>query len=122
MLKAEITNALQEMCSCGISPYDLEDSEATCSADTTNTLIFTTTIVYSTESGNLTASMLIQMFQDNAMGTLVSIGNQTATVTRVCNATCIQQEEPIDKVTVVGACVGAVLLVIVLIIAPVIIW
>jgi len=121
MLEAGITNALQETCSCNISADDLEDSEATCSADT-NILIFTTTVVYSTESGNLTASTLIQMFQDSATGSSISIGNQTATVTRVCSVSCIQQEEPIDKSAIVGAVVGAVLLVTILIVTAVVIW
>lgn len=120
MLEAGIADAIQEMCSCNISPYDMEESQVTCSADS-NSLTFTTTVVYSTERGNLTALTLIQLFQDRATGTIISIANQTATVTRVCSPACIQEGKPgSDVAAIVGACVGSLLIAIV--IAAVIVW
>ena len=80
-----------------------------------------TTVVYSTESGNLTASTLIQMFQDSATGRLLSIGNQTATIINVCSPACMQQgESGLGIAAIIGMCVGSLLIVI--IIVTVIIW
>ena len=89
MLKTGIANAIQEMCSCNFSHSDLEGSEVTCLTNST-TLTFTTTVVYSTESGDTTASTLIRMFQDRAVSTspVIPIAHQTATIVSVCNPSC----------------------------------
>ena len=91
MLKTRIPDAIQEVCSCNFTSSDLEESEVTCSADDNTTLTFTTTVVYSTESGDMTASTLIRMFQDRAASTstVISVGSQTATIVSVCSPTCI---------------------------------
>ena len=96
MLKTSIANAIQEMCSCNFTSSDLEESEATCSADDNTTMTFTTTVVYSTESGNMTASTLIQMFQDRAASTstVISVSSQTATIVSVCTPFCTPEPQP----------------------------
>ena len=96
MLKKGITNTIQEICSCNFTSSDLEESELTCSADDNTTLTFTTTVVYSTESGDMTASTLIRMFQDRAASTstVISVGSQTATIVSVCSPTCTPELQP----------------------------
>ena len=96
MLKTGISNAIQDVCSCNFTHFDMEESEVTCSADDNTTMIFTTTVVYSTESGNTTASTLIQMFQDRAASTntVISVGGQTATIVSVCNLFCVPEPQP----------------------------
>ena len=91
-----ITNKIQEICSCNFTSSDLEESEVTCSADDNTTLTFTTTVVYSTESGDMTASTLIRMFQDRAASTstVISVGSQTATIVSVCSPTCTPELQP----------------------------
>ena len=68
----------------------------TCSADDNTTLTFTTTVVYSTESGDMTASTLIQMFQERAASTstVISVDSQTATIVSVCNPSCTPETQP----------------------------
>ena len=96
MLKTRITDAIQEVCSCNFTSSDLEESEVTCSADDNTTMTFTTTVVYSTESGDMTASTLIRMFQDRAASTstVISVGSQTATIVSVCSPYCIPEPQP----------------------------
>ena len=96
MLKIGIANTIREICSCNFTHSDLEESEVTCSADDNTTMTFTTTVVYSTESGNMTASTLIQMFQDRAASTstVISVGSQTATIVSVCNPSCTPETQP----------------------------
>ena len=79
------------MCFCSFTSFDLGQSEAICSADDNTTMTFTTTVVYSTESGDMTASTLIRMFQDRAASasTMISVGSQTATIVSVCSPYCI---------------------------------
>ena len=101
MLKTRITDAIQEVCSCNFTSSDLEESEVTCSAYDNTTMTFTTTVVYSTESGDMTASTLIRMFQDRAASTstVISVGSQTATIVSVCSPYCIPEPQPSPKST-----------------------
>ena len=96
MLKTGITNTIREMCSCNFTHSDLEESEVTCSADDNTTMAFIATVVYSTESGNMTASTLIQMFQERAgsTSTVISVGSQTATIVSVCSPSCTGDPQP----------------------------
>ena len=68
----------------------------TCSTDGNSTMTFTTTVVYSTESGDMTASTLIRMFQDRAASTstVIFAGSQTATIVSVCNPFCTPEAQP----------------------------
>ena len=96
MLKTSIANTIQEMCSCNFTHSDLEGSEVTCSADDNTTMTFTATVVYSTESGDITASTLIRMFQERAASTstVISVGSQTANIVSVCNPSCTPETQP----------------------------
>ena len=68
----------------------------TCSTDDNSTMTFTTMVVYSTESGDMTASTLIRMFQDRAASasTVISVGTQTATIVSVCSPSCTPEPQP----------------------------
>ena len=120
---------IQDLCSCDFTSSDLEESEATCSVDG-KSLTFTTAVVYSTDSGNLTASTLIQMFQNKvaSTGAVISLGNQNATVTSVCSPACTpepQNREPTSDAAAigVGAYLGGLLTGIIIIsVAAVTIW
>ena len=96
MLKKGITNTIQEMCSCNFTSSGLEESEVTCPADDNSTMTFTTTVVYSTESGDMTASTLIRMFQDRAASTsaVIPVGSHTATIVSVCSPSCAAETQP----------------------------
>ena len=113
----------------------------TCPADDNTTLTFTATVVYSTESGDITASTLIRMFQDRAASTstVISVGSQTATIVSVCNPSCTPEPQPSptptpelqevmeppasNAATLVGAFLGGLATgMIILTIAAVIIW
>ena len=96
MLKTGIADVIQEVCSCNFTSSDLEESEVTCSAYDNTTMTFTTTVVYSTESGDMTASTLIHMFQDRAASTstVISVGSQTATIATVCSPSCTPEPQP----------------------------
>ena len=130
MLKAGFADAVLESCSCNFTSSDLELSETTCSGDG-NTLTLTTTIVYSSESGNQTASTLIQVFQDRVASTTVvlSVGNQNVTVTSICSPACTPGEPQDRELTSneaaigVGAYMGGLLTgIIILTTAAVTIW
>ena len=140
-LKTSIANTIQEMCSCNFTSSDLEEFEMTCSTNDNTTMTFTTTVVYSTESGDMTASTLIRMFQDRAASTstVISVGSQTATIVSVCSPSCtaepqpsptstpklqVEEERPTsDVATLVGAYLGGLVTgMIILIIAAVTVW
>ena len=59
-------------------------------------MTFTTMVVYSTESGDMTASTLIHMFQARAASTstVISVGSQTATIVSVCTPSCTPEPQP----------------------------
>ena len=73
----------------------------TCSTNGNSTMTFTTTVVYSTESGDMTASTLIRMFQDRAASTstVISVGSQTATIVSVCTPSCTPEPQPSPTAT-----------------------
>ena len=132
VLKTKIGNTMQEMCSCNFTSSDLEESEVTCSADDKTTMTFSTTVVYSTESGNMTASTLIRMFQDRAASTstVISVGSQSATIVSVCSPSCTPETQPSptstptsNAATLVGTFLGGLVTgMIILIVAEFIIW
>ena len=49
---------VHDQCSCYFTSTDLEDPQLTCS-DGGNMVIFTTTVVYSSDTGDITASDMI---------------------------------------------------------------
>ena len=112
MLKTGVADAILESCSCNFTSSDLELFETTCSGDG-NTLTLTTTIVYSSESGNQIASTLIQMFQDRIASSNValSVGNRNVTVTNVCSPACTPKPQPASDGVAngVGAYLGGLL-------------
>jgi len=107
ILKTGVADAILESCSCNFTSSELELSDATCSGYG-NILTLTTSIAYSSESGNQTASTLIQMFQDRVAITTVvlSVGNQNVTVTSVCSPACTPEAEPQPASNSDGAAIG----------------
>ena len=83
------------MCFCNFTSFDPGESEATYSKNDNTTVTFTT-VAYSTESGDMTASTLIRMFQDGAASTstVIPVGSQTATIVSVCTPSCTTEPQP----------------------------
>jgi len=129
MLKTEVADAILELCSCNFTSSDVELSDATCSGDG-NILTLTTSIVYSSDCGNTTASTLIRMFQGRVASTTVvlSVGNQNVTVTSVCSPACIPEPKDGEPASdgaaiIVGAFLGGLLTgIIILTIAAITVW
>ena len=110
MLKTGVADAILELCSCNFTSSDVELSDATCSGDG-NILTLTTSIAYSSDSGNQTVSTLIRMFQERVASTnvVLSVGAQNVTVTSVCSPVCIPEAEPQPALDAAAIGVGAYL-------------
>ena len=57
-----MTNIVQDFCHCNITADNLQDSSLTCSQSGDST-VFTSSLVYSSDNGSITASMLVDMLQ-----------------------------------------------------------
>ena len=69
--------------------------------------IFTTTVAYSSNSGDVTATDMINILQSwatiNGAGAVVLIGGTTATVSQVCSPSC---DGPTDTSSLEGVTAG----------------
>ena len=90
-LGESISGVVHDQCSCNFTSSDLEDPQLTCSDDG-NMVIFTTTVVYSSDTGDITASDMIEAVKNwaaiNGVGASLEIGGATATVSQVCSPSC----------------------------------
>jgi len=90
-LGESISGVVHDLCSCNFTSANLEDPQLTCSDDG-NMIIFTTTVVYSSDTGDITASDMIDMVKSwaaiNGVGTSLEIGGDMATVSQVCSPSC----------------------------------
>jgi len=88
-LGESISGVVHDQCSCNFTSANLEDPQLTCSDDG-NVVIFTTTVVYSSDSGEITASDMIDVVKSWAAinGASLEIGGDTATVRQVCSPSC----------------------------------
>ena len=90
-LKESLSGVVHHQCSCNFTSVNLEDSQLTCSADGTSA-VFTTTVAYSSTSGDRTATDMINTLKFwaaiNGADALVQIGGTTATVHQVCTPSC----------------------------------
>ena len=96
LLRENIARVAQEQCLCSITSTSLEDSYLNCSGDGSR-VIFSTTVVYSTDSGDITASDIINLIKqwagmNNAVDGFVMIGGEAATVSQVCSPSCNETE------------------------------
>ena len=70
----------------------MEDSQLTCSEDDGSSATFTTTVVYSSDSGGVTATDMINTIQtwaaSNGAEASIEFGGVTATVSQVCSPSC----------------------------------
>ena len=113
LLTENIAGVAQEQCSCNITSTSLEDSYLNCSGDGRR-VIFTTTVVYSTDTGDITASDVINLIKqwadmNNARDASIMIGGEAAMVSQVCSPSCnetdleVTEEHPSYSSTVTVA-------------------
>ena len=100
-------------------------------------VIFTTTVVYSSDTGDITASDMIEAVSNwaaiNGVGASLEIGGATATVSQVCSPSCessspsTESPSPVGEnyvgAVAAGTFIGGVLLGMILLAIPVIaVW
>ena len=87
---------VHDQCSCNFTFAHLEDPQLTCSDDD-NEIIFTTTVVYSSDSGDITATDIINVLNSwaaisgaaiSGADALLEIGGNMATIRQVCSPSC----------------------------------
>ena len=71
IVKSSIVAKLREDCSCSISVNNLQNSSLQC--NDTQTVIFSTLVVFSSDSGNETASTLISRFSSRVSAPAASL-------------------------------------------------
>ena len=90
-LGESLSGVVRHQCSCNFTSVNLEDSQLTCSDDGTS-VTFATTVAYSGNSGDVTATDMITTLRSwadiNGADALIQIGGTTATVTQVCTPSC----------------------------------
>ena len=90
-MEESLSGVVRDQCSCNFTSVNLEDSELTCSNDGMRA-IFTTTVVYSSNSGDVTSTDMINSLKSwaaiNGAGAIVQIGRTTANVSQVCTPSC----------------------------------
>ena len=83
---------VHEQCSCNFTSINMEDSQLTCSEDDGSSATFTTTVVYSSDSGGVTATDMINTIQNwaasNGAEASIEFGRVIATVSQVCSPSC----------------------------------
>jgi len=121
---------MHDQCSCNLTSTNLEDPQLTCSDDG-NMVIFTTTVVYSSDTGDITASDMIDAVKSwaavNGVGASLEIGGNTATVSQVCSPSCESSspspESPSHELGAVaaGTFIGGLIVGMILLAIPVIV-
>jgi len=90
-LKESLSGVVHDQCSCNFTFANLEDPQLTCSDDD-NEVLFTTTLVYSSDSGDITATDIINVLNSwaaiNVTDALLEIGGNLATISQVCSPSC----------------------------------
>ena len=90
-VEESLSGVVRDQCSCNFTSLNLEDSQLTCSDDGMRA-VFTTTVAYSSNSGDMTATDMITTLKNwaiiNGAGAMIQIGGTTATVRQVCTPSC----------------------------------
>ena len=90
-LEESLSGVVRDQCSCNFTSVNLEDSQLTCSDDGMRAT-FTTTVAYSSNSGDVTATDMITTLKNwadiNGADALIQISGTTATVSQVCTPSC----------------------------------
>ena len=133
LVKESFSGVVHDQCSCNFTSVNLEDSQLTCSADAMRAT-FTTTVAYSSNSGDVTATDMINTLQNwadiNGAGALIQIGGTTATVRQVCTPSCESSSNATNTINAsnpggltVGVFIGGLIAGIILLAIPVtIVW
>ena len=90
-LEESLSGVVHDQCSCNFTSVNLEDFQLTCSDDGMRAT-FTTTVAYSSNSGDVTATDMITTLKNwadiNGADALIQISGTTATVRQVCTPSC----------------------------------
>ena len=88
----------------------MEDSQLTCSEDDGSSATFTTTVVYSSDSGDVTATDMINTIQNwaanNGAEASIEFSGVTATVSQVCSPSC---DSPTSPTSIGGVVAGTLI-------------
>lgn len=88
LLKEILSRVICSECLCNFTSINLEDSQLTCSDDGM-TVIFTTTVAYSSDSGDITATDMINTLQSwAAMNGAVKLTGVAASVSQIYISSC----------------------------------
>ena len=121
-LQESLSGVIRDQCSCNFTLDNLDDSQLTCSDDGTRAT-FTTTVAYSSNSGDVTATDMITTLKNwaiiNGAGAIVQIGGTTATVSQVCTPSCDGSSS--SGGAIAGAFFGGLIAGTILVVIPVII-
>ena len=121
-LEESLSGVVRDQCSCNFTSVNLEDSQLTCS-DNGMRATFTTTVAYSSNSGDMTANDMITTLNNwaeiNGAGAMIQIGGNTATVSQVCTPSCDGSSS--SEGAIAGAFFGGLIAGTILVAIPVII-
>ena len=123
-LEESLSGVVRDQCSCNFTSVNLEDSQLTCSDDGMKAT-FSTTVAYSSNSGDVTATDMITTLKSwaaiNGAGAIVQIGGTTATVRQVCTPLCDGSIDASSSGGLAGTFIGGLIAGIILLAIPVII-
>ena len=90
MMESSIATKLNDDCSCNFTTDDLRDALIECNSE--SSMIFTTLLVFSTESGDETASTLANRLSQQVSFSALAIGinGSEAQITSACSDDCYQ--------------------------------
>ena len=110
-MESSIATKLNDDCSCSVTTDDLKDTLIECNSE--SSMIFTTLLVFSTESGDETASTLTnRLSQQVSFSALdIDINGSEAQITSACSDDCYQSTgRDLDSVGVnIGVFFGGVI-------------
>ena len=111
MMESSIATKLNDDCSCNVTTDDLRDTKIECNSE--SSMIFTTLLVFSTESGDETASTLANRLsqQVSFSGLAIGINGSEAQITSACIDDCYQSTgHDLDSVgVIIGVFFGGVI-------------
>ena len=111
VMESSIATKLKDDCSCNVTTDDLRDSLIDCNSEIS--MIFTTLLVFSTESGDETASTLATRLsrQVSFSGLAIGINGSEAQITSACSNDCYQSTgRDLDSVgVIIGVFFGGVI-------------
>ena len=86
-MESSIATKLNDDCSCNFTTDDLKDTQIECNSE--SSMILTTLLVFSTESGDETASTLVnRLSQQVSSGLAVNINRGEAKIASACSNDC----------------------------------